>query len=76
MRYIIFFLLNMSFIGCSSSSIENAIENSMVAMSGNKPPRFFKVANLQTMQDYVFDMQDYTIALPNAKKEDFSIFGG
>ncbi|MBA3026927.1 MAG: hypothetical protein FP820_11075 [Sulfurimonas sp.] len=76
MRYIILFLLNISFVGCSSSSIENAMDNSMVAISGNKPPKFFRVANLQTMQDYIFDMEDYTIAMPSAKQEDFSKLNG
>ena len=76
MRYIILFLLNMSFIGCSSGSLKNAIDNSMVLMSGNRPPNFFKVANLQTMEDYRFNLKDYTIAMPSARKEDFSIFGG
>ena len=69
---LIFFILN----GCSPKSLENTVENLFVASSGNKPPSFFKIANIETMRDYVFDMPDYTIALPSAKEEDFTLVGG
>ncbi len=63
MRYILLFLIVFLFSGCSPKSLENSIENLFVASSGNKPPSFFKIANIETMRDYVFDMPDYTIGV-------------
>lgn len=76
MKYILYFLLSMSFLGCSGRGLENAIDNGMVAMSGNKPPSFFKIANTQTMKDYVFNVKDATFSLPSAKEKDFTTMGG
>ena len=76
MKYIFYFILSMSFLGCSGRGLENAIENGMVALSGNKPPSSFKIANTQTMRDYVFDVKDATFSLPSAKEKDFATMGG
>lgn len=76
MKYLFYFLLSFSFMGCSIRGLENAIDNGMVAMSGNKPPSFFKIANTQTMRDYVFDVKDATFSLPSAKEKDFTTMGG
>lgn len=58
--------------GCSGEQIAHNITKTQIAMSGNKPPTSFKVANLQTMKDYVFNMNGYTVAMPSAKQKDFS----
>ena len=76
MKYIFLFIIVFILNGCSPKSLENTVENLFVASSGNKPPSFFKIANVETMRDYVFDMPDYTIALPSAKEEDFTLVGG
>ncbi len=76
MRYIIFFFLVFILNGCSPKSLENTVENLFVASSGNKPPSNFKIANVETMRDYVFDMPDYSISLPSAKEEDFRLMNG
>ena len=76
MRYILLLLIVFLLNGCSPKSLENSIESLFVASSGNKPPSFFKIANIETMRDYVFDMPDYTIALPSAKEQDFDLIGG
>jgi hypothetical protein len=76
MRYIIFFFLVFSLFGCSPKSLENFVEKSLIATSGNKPPNNFKIANIETMRDYVFDMPDYSISLPSAKEEDFRLMNG
>ena len=76
MKYIFLFIIVFTFNGCSPKSLENSIENLFVASSGNKPPSFFKIANVETMRDYVFDMPDYTIALPSVKEEDFTLMNG
>lgn len=76
MRYILLFLMLFLFSGCSPKSLENTVENLFVASSGNKPPNNFKIANIETMRDYVFDMPDYTIALPSAKEKDFTLMNG
>lgn len=76
MKYIILFILSLNFIGCSGRGLENAIENAMISSSGNKPPQSFRVANLQTMKDYVFDTKDFSFSLPSAKESDFTKMGG
>lgn len=76
MKYIIVFILSLSFLGCSGRGLENAIENAMISSSGNKPPQSFRVANLQTMRDYVFDTKDFSFSLPSAKESDFTKMGG
>lgn len=76
MKYIFYFLLSMSFLGCSGRGLENSIENLFIASSGNKPPSFFKIANTQTMRDYVFDVKDATFSLLSANEKDFTTMGG
>lgn len=76
MKYIILFILSLNFIGCSSRGLENAIENAMISSSGNKLPQSFRVANLQTMKDYVFNTKDFSFSLPSAKESDFTKMGG
>ena len=76
MKYIFLFMIAFILNGCSPKSLENSIENLFVASSGNKPPSFFKIANIETMRDYVFDMPDYSISLPSAKEEDFRLMIG
>ncbi len=76
MKYIILFILSLNFIGCSGRGLENAIENAMISSSGNKPPQSFRVANLQTMKDYVFNTKDFSFSLPSAKESDFTKMGG
>ena len=76
MRYIIIFFLVFSLFGCSPKSLENFVEKSLISTSGNKAPNNFKIANLETMRDYVFDMPDYSISLPSAKEEDFRLMNG
>jgi len=58
-------------LGCSGEEVANGINRAQVTMVGNRPPASFRVANLQTMQAYVFNMKHYTIAMPTAKASDF-----
>lgn len=76
MRYILLIILSLNFVGCSEKKVGDAITSLQIAMSGNKPPSFFKIANLQTMKDYMFDVRDTTFSLPSAKEEDFTKMGG
>jgi hypothetical protein len=76
MRSTLLLLVAFLFSGCSPKTLGDITESLLIASSGNKPPSFFKVANIETMRDYVFDMPDYTIALPSAKEEDFTLMGG
>ena len=76
MRYIILFILVFTFNGCSPKNLDNTVENMMISLSGNEPPQSFRVANLQTMKDYVFNTKDFSFSLPYATKEDFSKMGG
>jgi hypothetical protein len=76
MRYIIFFFLVFSLFGCSAKSLENVVEKSLISTSGNKPPQSFRIDNLQTMKDYVFNTKDFSFSLPSAKESDFTKMGG
>ena len=79
MKYIYFLLIAFILSGCSGKQIADNYTKAQIAMSGNKPPSSFKVANLQTMKDYVFEMNDYTVVMPDAKASDFrgnSQYGG
>lgn len=69
-------LILFNFTACSDKQLTGTIEQGMIAMSGNKPPKFYKIANVQTMKDYVFDMKDYTISPPLAAMKDFTLLGG
>ena len=64
-------MVGLLMFGCSGAEMARDINKVQIAMVGNKPPTSFKVANLQTMKDYVFNMNDYTIAMPGAKVSDF-----
>ena len=71
MRYLELLLIGFLLHGCSGQQMAESITKTQIALAGNKPPSFFKIANLKTMRGYVFDMKHYTIALPEAKASDF-----
>ena len=66
-----FFLL-----GCSGEQMAHGITKAQIAMSGNKPPASFEIANVETMRDYVFNTKDFSFSLPSAKQSDFTQMGG
>ncbi len=72
MRYPELLLIGFLLLGCSGEQMAHGITKVQIAMAGNKPPAFFKIANLKTMRGYVFNMKHYTIALPEAKTSDFT----
>lgn len=63
-------------VGCSGEQISHSITKTQIAMSGNKAPTFFSVANIETMRDYVFNTKDFSFKLPTAKQSDFSKMSG
>ena len=71
MRLIILLTTTLFLFGCSGEQIAHDITKAEIAMSGNRPPSFFRIANLKTMRGYIFDMKHYRIALPEAKASDF-----
>ena len=76
MRYFILILLSIAFLGCSGEHMAHNITKTQIAMSGNKPPKSFEFANLETMRDYVFQTKDFSFSLPSAKKKDYTVMGG
>ena len=76
MKYIIFILLGIGFLGCSGEQMSHSITKTQIAMSGNKAPASFEFANLETMRDYVFQTKDFSFSLPYAKKTDYKVMGG
>lgn len=63
-------------VGCSGEQAAHSITKTQIAMSGNKPPAKYRVANLQTMKEYIFETKEFSFQLPNAKASDFSKMGG
>ena len=63
-------------VGCSGEQISHNITKTQIAMSGNKPPAFFSVANIETMRDYIFNAKDFSFKFPTAKQSDFNKMGG
>ena len=77
MKFVFVFIFTLfNFTACSDKQLISRIEQGTIAMSGNKPPRFYKIANVQTMKDYQFNMKDYTISPPLATMKDFTLLGG
>lgn len=75
MKFLIIFLAIM-LSGCSGSKITNNITKTQIGMSGNKPPAFFSVANIETMRDYIFHTKDFSFQFPVSKPSDFTKMGG
>ncbi len=73
---IISLLIMLILVGCSAQEFVNNYNSLSVKMSGNKPPAFFTINNLQTMEKYVFETEDISFSLPSAKEEDFTLMGG
>ena len=71
MKKICLLIIALILHGCNGEHIANTINGIQVSMAGNKPPASFRVANLQTMKEYVFNLKHYTIAMPEAKAIDF-----
>ena len=63
MRFIYMFVLSVMLFGCSGEQITNSITKIQITMSGNKPPASYRVANLQTMRDYVFHTKHFSFSL-------------
>ena len=69
MRYL-FFILIFLLTGCSNKNI-NILLN-----TGKRPPTFFQITDIKTMNEFVFDTQKFSFKLPLAKKTDFIKMGG
>ena len=76
MRYFQLLLMIFFLLGCNGNQLEHTIDKGMIAMSGNKPPASFEIANLETMKGYVFNTKDFSFSLPSAKQSDFTNMGG
>ena len=69
MRYL-FFILIFLLTGCSNRNV-NILLN-----TGERPPTFFKITDIKTMNKFVFDTQKFSFKLPLAKETDFTKMGG
>ena len=69
MRHIV---LSMFFflVGCSIQ------DKNILLNTGEKPPTFFRFSNIESMNDYVFDLQKFSFKFPLAKEADFTEMGG
>ena len=76
MKHIILTLLSIGLLGCSGEQISHNITKTQIAMSGNKPPAKYRIANLQTMKDYIFETKYFSFKLPTAQESDFSKMDG
>ena len=75
MKYFIISIIVL-LTGCSGAKIADEITDAQIAMSGNKPPAFFRVVNEETMEDYIFHTEDFSFQFPTAKPSDFTDMGG
>lgn len=69
-------LLTVLLTGCSGSKITDEITSAQIAMSGNKPPAFFRIVNEETMKNYIFHTEDFSFQFPTAKPSDFTEMDG
>jgi len=76
MKLLVLLTFILLLLGCSGEQMSHNITKTQITMSGNKPPAFFSVANIETMRDYVFDTKDFSFKLPTAKENDFSKMNG
>jgi len=76
MKTFILTLLSIGLSGCSGEQMAHDITKTQIAISGNKPPALFEIANIDTMRDYVFNTKDFSFSLPFAKQSDFTKMGG
>jgi len=76
MKHIILTLLSFGLLGCSGEQISHNITKTQIETSGNKPPAKYRVANSQTMKDYIFETKYFSFKLPTAQESDFSKMGG
>jgi len=75
-KYIYATLATFILYGCSGQQMADNITKAQIAMSGNKPPAFFRIENIYTMNHYVFETEDFSFKPPFAKEKDFSQMGG
>ncbi len=77
-----FFKIQMSMVvvlmlsGCSTHDVSDAIDDALVATSGNKPPKFFAFASLSRANGYIMDHKDFTFMMPLTKERDWSKMSG
>ena len=65
MRYVISMIVVIMMIGCTRSEV-----NYMMA-TGEPPPTFFKITDMKTMNNFVFDTKKFSFLLPQGKVIDF-----
>ncbi len=70
MRYVISMIIMIMMIGCTRSEV-----NYMMA-TGEPPPLFFKITDMKTMNNFVFDTKKFSFKFPKPKKEDFTLGKG
>ncbi len=66
MQYIITMMFAIVLTGCTLSSDANYL-----VATGKKPPMFFHVTDMHTMNTFVFDTKRFSVVLPEGKKIDF-----
>ena len=76
MKLLSILIFSLLLVGCSGEQVADSITKTQIAMSGNKPPARYRIANLQTMNEYTFETKDFSFKLPTPKESDFSRMGG
>ena len=62
--------------GCSTHDVSDAVDNTLVATSGNKPPKFFAFASPSRANGYIMHHKDFTFMMPLTKEKDWSKMDG
>lgn len=62
--------------GCSTHDVSDAVDNALVATSGNKPPQFFAFASPYRANGYIMDHKDFSFMMPATKEKDWNKMSG
>ncbi len=57
--------------GCSTHDVSDAVDNALVATSGNKPPKFFAFASPSRANGYIMHHKDFMFMMPLTKEKDW-----
>lgn len=74
--YAVIFLVHIVLSGCSAQRVVDTYNGLSVAMSGNKPPTFFKVNSVEEANNLKLTSKHFSVLMPTVKQDDFIKMGG
>lgn len=74
--YVLILLVFTLLSGCSTQRVVDSYNDLSVAMSGNKPPAFFKVDSVEEANNLKLTSKHFSISMPMVSEKDFTELGG